>query len=127
MKSGLRVLSGSRWVRRCSMLWDYLKRRGRLMKQDGENAGQNDLRKEQEKCGNLRPDKMRTDTMIKSERIQIERKQFFFDFKENTSGRFLRITEDVGGHRDTIIVPATGLQLFRESLDHIIAVDAKTK
>ncbi len=97
------------------------------MKKGFDKTGQDDLRAEQEKYGNTRPDRARADKMIVSERIQIERKQFFFDFKENASGRFLRITEDVGGHRDTIIVPATGLQLFRESLDHIIAVDVKTK
>ena len=59
-----------------------------------------------------------------SERVQIERKQFFFDFKENANGRFLRITEDVGGHRDTIIVPASGLPLFRETLDRVIGANS---
>lgn len=63
------------------------------------------------------------DEPLLSERVQIERKQFFFDLKENASGRFLRITEDVGGRRDTIIVPSTGLELFRETLDHAIATD----
>lgn len=75
--------------------------------------------------GPARPEKVRNDQKILSEKLQIERKQFFFDLKENASGKFLRITEEVGGHRDTIIIPATGLQLFRESLDHIIAADAK--
>src|SRR5690242_3867285 len=46
---------------------------------------------------------------LKSEKIQIERKTFLFALKENPRGRFLRITEDVGGRRDTIIIPATGL------------------
>lgn len=46
--------------------------------------------------------------------------------KENANGRLLRITEDGGGHRDTIIVPATGLRLFKENPEPIIAVDAKT-
>ena len=109
------------------MLWKFLKKRGSAMRRDTEKDGHDNLRAEQERYGNLRPDRIRTDKMIISERVQIERKQFFFDFKENASGKFLRITEDVGGHRDTIIVPATGLQLFRESLDHIIAVDAQTK
>ena len=58
-----------------------------------------------------------------SERIQIERKQFFFDLKENASGRFLRVTEDVGGRRDTVIIPATGLELIREAIDHAIKAD----
>lgn len=63
------------------------------------------------------------ETQLFSERVQIERKQFFFDFKENANGRFLRITEDVGGHRDTIIVPASGLPLFRDTLDQIISAN----
>ena len=44
------------------------------------------------------------DNQLLSERIQIERKQFFFDLKENPRGRFLKITEEVGGRRDTIIM-----------------------
>ncbi len=46
------------------------------------------------------------------EKIQIERKTFVFALKENPRGRFLRITEDVNGRRDTIIIPATGLDEF---------------
>lgn len=60
------------------------------------------------------------DDLIFSERIQVERKQFYFDLKENPRGRFLRITEDVGGRRDTIIVPATGLEQFVESITRAI-------
>ncbi len=60
------------------------------------------------------------DTELASERIQIERKQFFFDLKENQRGRFLRITEDVNGRRDAIVVPATGLQAFRDALDRVM-------
>lgn len=63
------------------------------------------------------------DNQLFSERVQVERKQFFFDLKENASGRFLRITEEVGGRRDTVIIPATGLEIFRETLDH--AIDAE--
>jgi len=61
------------------------------------------------------------ETQLFSERVQIERKQFFFDFKENASGRFLKITEEVGGHRDTIIIPVSGLALFRETIDRVMA------
>jgi len=60
-----------------------------------------------------------------SERIQIERKQFFFDLKENPQGRFLKITEDVGGRRNTIIIPSTGLNLFRDILDQVIEADSE--
>jgi hypothetical protein len=55
-----------------------------------------------------------------SEQVQVERKLFSFDLKENPRGRFLRITEDVGGRRDTIIIPATGLEQVREILDRAI-------
>ncbi len=56
-----------------------------------------------------------------SERLQIERKVFFFDMKENTRGRFLRITEDVSGRRDAIVIPASGLREFSEILNRIVA------
>jgi hypothetical protein len=49
---------------------------------------------------------------LKTETIQIERKAFKFTLKENPRGRFLRITEDVNGRRDNIIVPSTGLEDF---------------
>ena len=57
---------------------------------------------------------------ILSERIQIERKLFLFDLKENPRGMFLRITEDVGGRRDSIIVPSTGLEEFRDMIEKAI-------
>src|SRR3984957_16268348 len=57
---------------------------------------------------------------LKSERIQIERKSFVFTLKENPRGRFLRITEDVGGRRDTIIIPAPGLEDFKKLLDEMV-------
>lgn len=61
---------------------------------------------------------------IKTERIQIERKGFVFALKENPRGRFLRITEDVGGRRDTIIVPAPGLEEFRRVIDEMVRASA---
>ena len=57
---------------------------------------------------------------LKSEKIQIERKTFVFTLKENPRGRFLRITEDVGGRRDTIIVPSTGLEEFKKLVDEMV-------
>jgi hypothetical protein len=49
---------------------------------------------------------------LKSEKIQIERKMFILMLRENPRGRFLRITEDVNGRRDSIIIPSTGLDEF---------------
>jgi len=63
---------------------------------------------------------------LQTGKIQIERKTFTFLLKENPRGRFLRITEDVGGRRDTIIVPATGLDEFKRLLDEMVKVAAGT-
>jgi len=57
---------------------------------------------------------------LKSGEIQIERKNFVFSLKENPRGRFLRITEDVGGRRDTIIIPSTGLLEFKKLVDEMV-------
>lgn len=59
---------------------------------------------------------------IANESIQIERKQFSFDLRENRRGILLRVTEEVRGHRDTIIIPATGLRDFSDALLRMIEV-----
>ena len=61
---------------------------------------------------------------LRAETIQIERKTFQFTLKENPRGRFLRITEDVGGRRDTIIIPAPGLEDFKKLLDEMVKASA---
>jgi len=61
------------------------------------------------------------DTLHSGE-VRIERKTFVFTLKENPRGRFLRITEDVGGRRDTIIIPSTGLEDFKKLLDEMLKV-----
>ncbi|MGC3991269.1 MAG: hypothetical protein QM796_16630 [Chthoniobacteraceae bacterium] len=48
--------------------------------------------------------------MLATERVESERKVFFFDLKQNQRGRFLKVSEDANGHRNTIIVPAAGLR-----------------
>ena len=57
---------------------------------------------------------------LKSAEVQIERKNFVLTLKENPRGRFLRITEDVGGRRDTIIIPSTGLAEFKKLVDEMV-------
>jgi hypothetical protein len=57
---------------------------------------------------------------LKSDQVQIERKTFVFTLKENPRGRFLRISEDAGGRRDTIIIPSTGLEEFKKLLDEMV-------
>lgn len=51
-----------------------------------------------------------------TEKIEVDRKIFFVDLKENDRGKYLKITEDVGGRRDTIIVPIAAVQQLAEAL-----------
>jgi hypothetical protein len=61
------------------------------------------------------------DTQLHNAHLRVERKQFTFDLKENLQGTFLRITEEVNtGRRNSIVIPATGLELFRDSLNEVI-------
>jgi len=67
---------------------------------------------------------MNEDT-LRTEKIQVERKTFIFTLKENPRGRFLRITEDVGGRRDNIIVPAPGLDDFKRIVDEMVKASSE--
>lgn len=60
---------------------------------------------------------------IASEKIVIDRKIFFIDLKENQRGRFMKITEDVGGRRDTIMLPADAFRDFADALERLIDVE----
>jgi hypothetical protein len=53
---------------------------------------------------------------LRSNQVSVERKIFTFTVSENARGRFLRITEDCAGHRNAIVIPATGLEDFRRLL-----------
>jgi len=59
--------------------------------------------------------------------VRVERKHFTFDLRENPRGKFLRITEEVGGRYDTIIVPVTGLEQFRDALNEVIRLNNSQK
>jgi len=63
---------------------------------------------------------------LHTDKIQIERKTFIFALKENPRGRFLRITEDVNGRRDTIIIPAPGLEDFQRVLEDMVKASNET-
>jgi hypothetical protein len=65
------------------------------------------------------------DTIITSRELQVERKHFFVEFCENPRGRFLRITEDSHGRRNTVIVPSTGLEEFTEVINEVASVQDK--
>lgn len=62
---------------------------------------------------------------IACEKIEFERKSFFLDLKENNRGRFLRITEDVGGRRNNIMLPAPAFKEFLEALQRLVEFEGK--
>lgn len=56
---------------------------------------------------------------IHTEKVVADRKIFFLDLKENDRGQFVKITEDVRGRRDTIMVPAEVLGDFIDALQAV--------
>jgi predicted ATP-grasp superfamily ATP-dependent carboligase len=62
------------------------------------------------------------ETQVQNHNIRIERKHFTFELKENPRGKFLRITEEVNSRYDAIIVPLTGIEQFRDTLNEVIKV-----
>ena len=60
------------------------------------------------------------DQIIASRELQVERKHYHIEFRENERGAFLRITEESHGRRNTVIVPSTGLNEFNAAVDAVI-------
>ncbi len=59
--------------------------------------------------------------LLHTEKIIADRKTFYIDLKENSRGMVVKITEDVGGNRDTIMVPAEILGDFIQALQDVKA------
>lgn len=59
--------------------------------------------------------------LLHTEKILADRKIFFLDLKRNARGMVVKITEDVSGNRDTIMVPAEILGDFIAALSDIKA------
>ena len=57
--------------------------------------------------------------LLHTEKILADRKVFFLDLKENARGKVVKITEEVAGNRDTIMVPAEILPDFIAALQDI--------
>jgi hypothetical protein len=64
---------------------------------------------------------MGNDDLLHTEKILADRKTFYLDLKENARGKVIKITEDVSGNRDTIMVPAEILGDFIAALSDIQA------
>jgi hypothetical protein len=52
-----------------------------------------------------------------------DRKIFFLDLKENERGRVIKITEDVRGRRDTIMLPLEAADEFLDALQRILEAE----
>lgn len=65
------------------------------------------------------------ETTLASREVRIERKYFLLILKENARGRFLRISEDVGGRMNSIMVPVEGLRTFRKLVEEMSAAEAE--
>ena len=61
------------------------------------------------------------DNIIEAKELQIERKHFYVEFRENDRGKFLRITEEAHGRRNSIIVPSTGVEDFTAAISEVLA------
>jgi len=56
---------------------------------------------------------------LHTEKIIADRKTFYLDLLENARGKVVKITEEVSGNRDTIMVPAEILADFIAALSDI--------
>ena len=59
--------------------------------------------------------------LLHTEKILADRKTFYLDLKQNERGMVVKITEDVGGNRDTVMIPAEILGDFIAALTDIKA------
>jgi hypothetical protein len=66
------------------------------------------------------------DSVIEAKELQIERKRFHVEFRENERGKFLRITEEAHGRRNTIIVPGTGVNDFTAAIDEVLGAGQRS-
>ncbi len=66
------------------------------------------------------------DSIIQSKQLQIERKHFHLELRENDRGKFLRITEEAHGRRNTIIVPSTGIDEFTAAISEALMASTST-
>ena len=60
------------------------------------------------------------DNIIEARELQIERKHFHVEYRQNDRGKFLRITEEAHGRRNTIIVPSTGVDEFTAAITEVV-------
>lgn len=68
------------------------------------------------------PDNIPEDGKLRSEMMMKDNRRYYLDLKENTRGRFLRVSQTMsrGGPRSQIAVPAQGMIEFRDALTNLL-------
>jgi hypothetical protein len=61
------------------------------------------------------------DNVLASRELQVERKFFRLEVRENDRGRFLRITEENQGRRNTVILPDSGFADFAKAINEVLS------
>lgn len=64
------------------------------------------------------------DQSLETRELQIERKFFTAQLRENERGKFLRLTEEAQGRRNTVIIPASGFKDFADLIQDILSTEA---
>jgi hypothetical protein len=59
------------------------------------------------------------DTLIAAQDVDVERKHYRVELRENVQGRFLRITETAAGRRNAVIIPEPGIGEFMTALQNV--------
>jgi hypothetical protein len=71
-------------------------------------------------CGRVGGLRKEMDNIIEARELQIERKLFYVELRENERGKFLRITEEAHGRRNSIIVPTSGVDDFTALISEVL-------
>lgn len=66
------------------------------------------------------------DNVLASRELQVERKFFRLEVRENDRGRFLRITEENQGRRNTVILPDSGFADFAKAISEVLSGQGET-
>ncbi len=57
--------------------------------------------------------------VLATERLHIENKTLFVDLKENDGGKFLQIAEISNDRRSTVVIPFSGMEEFKETIQRV--------
>jgi alkyl hydroperoxide reductase subunit AhpC len=105
------IIHGTAWL--SAMLWKHVRLKNLVILFDNKGS---DFRMFAKTKGEIVDN-----GLLHTEKILADRKTFYIDLKENARGRVVKITEDVGGNRDTIMVPIDILDDFIQALQDIKA------